>query len=97
MSSFVRLFIVQARDAQAQYFLERDLCEAKDYLPTESGCLHSQVWSLDDGLAVALLTSWDSHEAATQFHFSGLNTLLTAVTQRHIAGSPTLRVFRIIC
>src|SRR2546427_8916593 len=97
MSSFVRLFIAHARDALAQYQIERDFCEAKDYLPAESGYERSEVLSQDDGLMVAFLTVWTSREAAMQFHLSGLNDLLTAVTKRHIAGTPVVKLFRIIC
>src|SRR5262245_12171554 len=97
MSSFVRLFIVQARDAETHYLLERDLCEAKDYLLAESGYLHSEVLSEDTGLAVALLTTWASREAAVGFHQSSINDLLMAVTNRHIAGSPVVKLFRVIC
>ena len=95
--SFVRLFIAQARDAETHYLLERDLCEAKDYLLAESGYVSSEVWSEDNGLAAALLTTWSSREAALGFHQSSVNNLLTAVTKRHSAGSPVVKVFRVIC
>ena len=97
MSSFVRLFIVQARDAKSHYLLERDLCEAKDYLLAESGYVDSEVLSEDNGLTAALLTTWASREAAVAFHQSSMNDLLMAVTKRHIAGSPVVKLLRIIC
>ena len=39
----------------------------------------------------------ESREAAVAFHQSSINDLLTAVTNRHIAGSPVVKLFRIIC
>jgi hypothetical protein len=95
--SFIRLFIVNARDAQAQYMIERDFCEAKDYLADESRCELSQVLSQDDGLMVAFLTVWTTREDALQFHESGLNHLVTTVTERHITGRPAIWLLRIIC
>jgi hypothetical protein len=95
--SFIRLFIVNARDAQAQYFIERDFCEAKHYLADESACQLSQVLSQDDGLMVGFLTTWATREDALRFDVSGLSSLVTAVTQRHSAGRPTVTVFRVIC
>ena len=95
--SFIRLMIVNARDAQAQYFIERDFCEAKHYLSDESRCQLSQVLSQDDGLMVAFLTVWTTREDALQFHESGLNNLVTTVTERHITGRPVIWLLRIIC
>ena len=95
--SFMRLFIVNARDARAQYLIERDFCEAKDYLAHESRCQLSQVLSQDDGLMVAFLTVWASREDALQFHESGLNNLVTSVTERHITGRPAIWLLRVIC
>jgi hypothetical protein len=95
--SFIRLMIVNARDAQAQYMIERDFCEARDYLADKAGCQSSQVLSQDDGLMVAFLTVWASREDALQFHESGLNNLVTTVTDRHITGRPVIWLLRIIC
>jgi hypothetical protein len=94
--SFIRLMIVNARDAQAQYMIERDFCEAKDYLADEPHCQLSQVLSQDDGLMVAFLTVWASREDALQFNDSGLNNLVTTVTERHITGRPVIWLLRII-
>ena len=88
--SFIRLMIVNARDAQAQYMIERDFCEARDYLADKSGCQLSQVLSQDDGLIVAFLTVWASREDALQFQDSGLNNLVCTVTERHITGRPVI-------
>jgi hypothetical protein len=95
--SFIRLTIVHARDAQAQYMIERDFCEAKDYLADKLGCVLSQVLSQDDGLMVAFLTVWASREDALWFQHSGLNNLVTTVTERHIAGRPVIWLLRVIC
>lgn len=89
--TYLRLYLLQARDAQAQYLIERDFCEATYYLPCAS-----QVLSDDNGLAVAMLTSWTSREAAHSFQDSGLNNLLAVATGRYTAGTAIVQLFRVI-
>ena len=94
--TYMRLFIVCARDTIAQHQIERELCYIKDHLAAEQGYQRADVLSQDDGLMVGLLTVWSSREDALGFHHSDLNRLLMAVTTLRIAGTPVVKLFRLV-
>ena len=95
--NFIRLLICNARDAQAHYLLEQDICESLDYLALETGYQHAELWSQDDGTLVILMTTWASRDAALQFESSSVNNLLTAMVSRHVIGAPVVQIYRVIC
>jgi hypothetical protein len=95
--SYARLFLVYARDAIAQQQIEHDLCDLKGYLTAEVGCERAEVWSQDDGLAVAMVTVWSTRDDALRFDGSGLNSLLEAIAGVRIAGLPDVKLFRVVC
>ena len=92
----MRLLLMNARDAIAQHQIERELCFLQDHLACEQGYQRGCVLSQDDGLLVGLLTVWTTREAALRFNDSALNELLMAVTEMRIAGTPVVKLFRII-
>jgi hypothetical protein len=94
--TYLRLFIVSARDAIAQYEIEQDLCELKQHVAVEAGCEAALVLSQDDGLAVAFISLWDTREDARRFDASGLNRLYTTVIELHIAGDAVVKLFRVL-
>ena len=94
--TYLRLFIVSARDAIAQYEIEQDLCELKAHLPGEAGYRNAAVITQDEGLAVGFISLWATREDARRFHASGLNSLYTTVIALRIAGDVDVKLFRII-
>jgi hypothetical protein len=94
--TYLRLVLMHARDAIAQQQIERELCFLKDHLANEQGYQRAYVLSQDDGLMVGLITVWTNLEDAQRFHASGLNQLLMSVTELRIAGTPVVKLFRLI-
>ena len=94
--SILRLFIVSARDAIAQYEIEQDLCELKAHLAGEAGYRHAAVITQDDGLMVGLISLWATRVDAQHFHASGLNSLYTTVIELRIAGKVDMKLFRVL-
>jgi hypothetical protein len=94
--TYMRLLLMDARDAIAQQQIERELCFLKDHVAREQGCQRAYLLSQDHGLIVGFLSVWTTREDAQRFHDSGLNQLLMAVTELRIAGSPIVQLFRII-
>jgi hypothetical protein len=94
--TYMRLVLMDARDAIDQQQIERELCFIKDHVACERGYQHAYVLSEDCGLQVGLLTVWNSRDAAQRFNDSGLNQLLMSVTELRITGTPVVKLFRII-
>ena len=93
---FLRLFIVSARDAVAQYEIEQDLCELKAHLAGEAGYRNAAVVTQDDGLAVGFISLWATREDAQRFHASGLNSLYTTVIALRITDDLDVKLFRVV-
>ena len=94
--TYMRLLLMNVRDAVAQQQIERELSFIKHHLANEQGYQRADVLSEDNGLQVGLLTVWTSREDASHFHDSGLNQLLMAVTELRITGTPVTRLFRVV-
>jgi hypothetical protein len=94
--TYLRLFIVSARDAIAQHEIEQDLCELKAHLAREAGYRQAAVITQDDGLAVGFISLWATREDARRFDASGLNSLYTTVIKLRIAGDAAVKLFRVV-
>jgi hypothetical protein len=94
--TYLRLFIVSARDAVAQHEIEQDLCELREHVVAEAGCQSALVLSQNDGLTVGFMSVWTTQEDAVRFDASGLNSLYTTVIELRMAGDVVVKLFRVL-
>src|SRR5215471_21438368 len=94
MSTYTRLMVVQATDAEAALQIQRDFRQTAEYLGEEPGYQHSEVLAEDGDWLIILLTVWNGQEHAALFSSSNTYRLLLAAIEPRIVGTPVVRIFK---
>ena len=94
MSTYTRLMVVQATDAEAAQQIKRDFRQTAEHLEEEPGYQHSEVLAEDGDWLVILLTVWNGQEHAALFSSSNIYRLLLAAIEPRIVGTPVVRIFK---
>ena len=94
MSTYTRLMVVRATDAEAAQQIEHDFRQTAEYLGEEPGYQHSEVLAEDGDWLVILRTVWNGQENAALFSSSNIYRLLLAAVEPRIVGTPVVRIFK---